>query len=245
MSQQAPPRRDAEPAGPRVFFLIRHGISENHRALLGSSDPPLTPEGRRQVESLADTLAAAGIEAIVSSRLQRAAETARILGRRLGLEPETDPRLNEIHHGDWDGLTWAEIERLDPVAAQAKLDDWRGVTPPGGEPFEEFRARIDAAVRELLGNPNVPTSHATEPEPLDPQRGRTVGKVSRPAHSSARGPRPDSVRTVAVVAHVGVNALVAEALRPTSRPAVESAFDWNFVSGFQQDFATHRRVEVP
>ena len=231
--------------GPRVFFLIRHGMSENHRALLGSSDPPLTPEGRRQVESLADTLAEAGIEDIVSSRLQRAAETARILGRRLGLEPETDTRLNEISHGDWDGLTWAEIERRDPVAAQAKLDDWRGVTPPGGEPFEEFRARIDAAVRDLLGSAYDPTTRATEREPLDSQRGSTVGQVSRPAHFSARAFRPDSGRTVAVVAHVGVNALVAEALLRASQPAAESAFDWNFVSGFQQDFATHRRVEVP
>ena len=224
-------------------------MSENHRTLLGSSDPPLTPEGRRQVESLADTLADTGIEMIVSSRLQRAAETARILGRRLGLEPETEPRLNEISYGDWDGLTWAEIGRRDPVAAQAKLDDWRGVTPPAGEPFEQFRERVEAAVRDLLGSADAPTSRATEREPLDldldSQRGRTVGQVSRPAHFSARGFQPDSGRTVAVVAHVGVNALVAEALRRASQPAAESVFDWNFVSGFQQDFATHRRVEVP
>ena len=181
-------------------------MSANHRAFLGSSDPPLVPEGRQQAESLADSLAEAGIEAIISSRLQRAAETARILGRGLGIEPETDPRLNEISYGDWDGLTWAQIESRDPAAAQAKLDDWRGVTPPGGEPFEEFRNRVETAVRDLLQSPN---------------------------------------RTVAIVAHIGVNALLEETLRRPAQPNANSNFDWNSVSCFQQDFATYRRVEVP
>ncbi len=174
--------------------------------MLGSSDPPLSPEGRRQVESLADELADTGIEAIVSSRLRRATETAHILGRRQGLPPETDPRLNEISYGEWDGLTWAEIERRDSAAVQAKLDDWRGFTPPGGELFEKFRARVDAAVRDL---------------------GRS------------------SSGTIAVVAHIGVNALVEETLHRNPQSGPESEFDWNFVSAFQQDFATYRRIEVP
>ena len=220
-------------------------MSENHRALLGSSDPPLSPEGRQQAEALAETLAEAGIEAIISSRLRRASETARILGRRLGLPPESDPRLNEISYGDWDGLTWAEIERLDPASARAKLDDWRRVTPAGGEPFEKFRARVAAAVRDLLGSADCPTTHAREREPLDSPRGRTVGPVSRPAHSSARRVPPDRSGTVAVVAHVGVNALVEEALRRNSQSGSESHFDWNFVSAFHQDFATYRRIESP
>ncbi len=206
MPRQHAPHRDSAPPPTRSFLLIRHGISENHRALLGSSDPPLSPEGRRQVESLADELADTGIEAIVSSRLRRATETARILGRRQGLPPETDPRLNEISYGEWDGLTWAEIERRDSAAARAKLDDWRGITPPGGEPFDKFRARVDDAVRDLL---------------------RSGGG------------------TVAVVAHVGVNALVEETLRRAGQPDAESNFNWNFASRFQQDFATYRRIEVP
>ncbi len=243
MSQQ-PPRPDTEPPRRHVFYLIRHGMSENHRGFLGSSDPPLVPEGRRQAEALAETLANAGIEMIVSSRLQRAAETARVLGLRLGIEPATDPRLNEISYGDWDGLTWAEIERRDPAAAQAKLDDWQGVTPPGGEPFEKFRDRVEAAVRDLSGNANLPTAQATEPAAFDPPRDPEVGQVSRPAHSSTGGIPPSSRRTVAVVAHVGVNAVVAEALRRHAQPEAERNFDWNLVSSFRQDLAAYRRIEV-
>ncbi len=245
MSQQPPRRRDCLPPGPRGFFLIRHGMSENHRGFLGSSDPPLVPEGRRQAEALAETLANAGIEMIVSSRLQRAAETARVLGLRLGIEPATDPRLNEISYGDWDGLTWAEIEQRDPAAAQAKLDDWQGVTPPGGEPFEKFRDRIEAAVRDLLGNANLPTAQLTEPTAFEPQRDPTVGQVSRPAHSSTGGIPPSSYRTIALVAHVGVNAVVLETLRRASEQGTRSNFNWNFVSRFEQNFATYRSVEVP
>ena len=181
---------------------------------------------------------------IVSSRLQRAAETARILGLGLGIEPATDPRLNEISYGDWDGLTWAEIERRDPAAAQAKLDDWQGVTPPGGEPFEEFRNRVEAAVRDLLGNADLPATDATERDPVDPQRDPTVGQVSRPAHSSTRNIPPNGYRTIALVAHVGVNAVVLETLRRASEQSTQSNFNWNAVSRFEQDFATYRRIEA-
>ncbi len=219
-------------------------MSENYRGFLGSSDPPLVSQGRRQAEALAETLANAGIEMIVSSRLQRAAETARVLGLRLGIEPAADPRLNEISYGDWDGLTWAEIEQRDPAAAQAKLDDWQGVTPPGGEPFEKFRDRVEAAVQDLLWSANLPTTQLTEPAAFDPQRDPTVGQVSRPAHSSTGGIPPSSYRTIALVAHVGVNAVVAEALRRHAQPEAERNFDWHLVSSFQQDFAAYRRIET-
>ena len=220
-------------------------MSANHRAFLGSSDPPLAPAGRRQSESLAKSLVDAEIEAIVSSQLQRAAETARILGRRLGIEPETDPRLNEICYGDWDGLTWARIESRDPAAAQAKLDDWQAVTPPNGEPFENFRQRVEAAVSDLLASTNAPTTHTRRHESLDPKRDRTVGQVSRPAQSSTPGIPREGYRTIAVVAHVGVNALLEEALRRAVQPDAQSNFNWKWVSRFQQEFATYRRIEIP
>jgi probable phosphoglycerate mutase len=59
------------------------------------------------------------------------------------------PELAEISLGNWDGLSWAEIEHRYPDQAAAKLRDWLGVTPPGGEPWSGFTARVDSALASI------------------------------------------------------------------------------------------------
>ncbi len=129
----------------RELCLVRHGHCERSGTLLGQFDAPLTAEGLVQAQALAAQLAGCGAERLVSSDLRRSVQTATALAARLDLSLETDPRLREISYGPWDGLTWAEIERLDPSGAPRKLADWTSWTPPGGEPFDAFLARVQNA----------------------------------------------------------------------------------------------------
>ncbi len=152
----------------RRLYLIRHGHCELSGTMLGQRDVSLTAEGKAQVESLARHLKQ--IELIVSSDLARARGTADILSRRTGAPVVFDARLREISYGAWDGLSWTEIETLDPEGAKRKLENWRASAPSGGERFEEFEARVTGARGSLF--------ERTE-------------------------------RVIAVVAHLGVNAVLS------------------------------------
>jgi broad specificity phosphatase PhoE len=59
------------------------------------------------------------------------------------------PDFDELTYGSWDGLGWGQIERLYPDLARRKLEDWLGVTPPGGEPWPDFRERVARGLRSL------------------------------------------------------------------------------------------------
>lgn len=136
-----------------TVYLARHGESEGKKLFLGRSNPPLSETGRRQSEELAALLKGEGIERIVSSSLDRATETAAIVGRAFGVTPEPDPRFDEIGYGHWDGLPWDEIARRWPDLSARKIEDWWGVTPPGGEPADEFFARLRSGWNDLTARP--------------------------------------------------------------------------------------------
>ena len=82
-----------------TVYLVRHSDVENPQSVLyGHLDGfPLSDLGRRRAEALAERLAESGIERIISSPLERAQETARIIAARLPeqVEIETDPELRE------------------------------------------------------------------------------------------------------------------------------------------------------
>jgi probable phosphoglycerate mutase len=137
---------------PRLL-CIRHAES-TWNALgrwQGQADPPLSAAGRSAAERLAERLAGelGDCAAIVSSDLLRARETAGILGRVLGHEPEHWPLLREADIGSWSGRATGEIEALWP-------DDYRRfragdpeLRPGGGESRRALRERALAGVRAL------------------------------------------------------------------------------------------------
>lgn len=137
----------------KEFYLMRHGVTEKPGVLLGQYDAVLSAEGRRQAKDAAEQLAKQRIERVVSSALQRARETAGFLVEHLGISAEADAALNEISYGQWDGLRWDQIERLDPQTARHKTADWWSATPAGGESAEEFARRVGQAWKSLLAHP--------------------------------------------------------------------------------------------
>ena len=132
-----------------TVYLARHGESDWNAAnrFQGHSDRPLTELGRKQAHALADLVAGERVEAIYSSSLERALETARIVGARTGLDVTTRDDLREVDTGSWSGLSRAEVKQRFPegferwVSGDAGWDD--------GESYEQMAARVLAALREI------------------------------------------------------------------------------------------------
>jgi broad specificity phosphatase PhoE len=128
-----------------TVYLIRHGETEWNAIgrWQGHLDVPLSAAGRAQAARLARRLAGEGtrFDALYSSDLSRAWETAIVLGGALGLPPAAAPALREIDLGRWSGKTRAEI-------AAAYPDEWRLLQRDedfprgGGESFAVFRQRV-------------------------------------------------------------------------------------------------------
>ncbi|MGA9389724.1 MAG: histidine phosphatase family protein [Candidatus Sulfotelmatobacter sp.] len=132
------------------MILIRHGETDLAGMFCGHSNPDLNAAGEKQLASLAAELAALGIRRIYSSDLQRASRTAAAIGLRTGIAVEFRTGLREIHFGVWEGLTWEEIERRYPKEAELWLNRFPAYSPPGGEPYADFVARVEAEFHLLL-----------------------------------------------------------------------------------------------
>ena len=123
-------------------LCARHAETDMTGTFCGHSDPPLNASGRRQAEELAASLSGESFDAIYSSPLRRAAQTAELLGGVLRTPVSPTPGLAEIHFGEWEGLTWQEIEQRDPGYARRWMQDFPALAAPGGEPFPAFEERV-------------------------------------------------------------------------------------------------------
>jgi probable phosphoglycerate mutase len=127
-----------------LFYLLRHGETEwnAENRFCGRTDVPLSEAGRRQAKSLAERLKPLPFEALYSSPLKRALETARLISEFVGLQPIPDQRLVELDYGQWEGKTLAEIMKSDPNTFRSWDADPGLVAPPGGESGLEARRRV-------------------------------------------------------------------------------------------------------
>jgi probable phosphoglycerate mutase len=127
----------------RELWLVRHGETPASRGrhLAGWIDVPLTERGESQAAALRPLFDGQRFDGVWSSDLVRALTTARLAHG----EPTPDRRLREISFGDLEGVGYMD---MDEGAREAlmRLDGFRA---PGGETFEELRARVLAFVEEL------------------------------------------------------------------------------------------------
>lgn len=127
--------------------LLRHGETEQGGGLRGSIDDALTLAGWEQMRA---AVAEAGPwQQIVSSPLQRCALFAAELATRLGVPMQLEPALRELHFGDWEGRSAAQIMQTDAEGLGAFWNDPYAFTPPGGEPVSDFAARVLGGVQRL------------------------------------------------------------------------------------------------
>ncbi len=135
-----------------TLYLIRHGETpwNIEGRYQGQLDPPLNENGRRQAQGTAAQLAPLGFEALYSSDLARARQTAKALAEKTGLPLHLDPRLREIDQGEWQGVLIGDIRNRWPT----KISGWESNPwqhhPPGGETLQQVQTRLFAAIDEVM-----------------------------------------------------------------------------------------------
>ncbi|GAA4903045.1 putative phosphoglycerate mutase [Actinomycetospora succinea] len=134
------------------LVLARHGETRWHaeNRYAGRSDVELAPGGHRQAAALARWAAGAGLDAVISSPLQRAVHTATPAAEAAGLPLRTDPRLVEVDFGAGDGHTREEMTALFPEALDAFLAKPASSPLPGGETGPDAVERVLPVITEAL-----------------------------------------------------------------------------------------------
>ncbi len=135
------------------LWLIRHGQTDWNLEgrYQGQSDVPLNAAGLAQADAFAASLCGQHFDAIYSSDLARAYQTAQVIAACTGLPVQTDPRLREINQGEWQGRTLDEIRGIYNEGAQAKHVAIDPVTTraPGGESVAEVSQRMAEAADDI------------------------------------------------------------------------------------------------
>ncbi len=143
---------------PYRILFIRHGETPYNAEgrLQGQRDIALNGKGREQASAVGRSLKKLMGEeiarldkakAFIASPLQRTRETMELARAAMGLPPgeyQQSPELMELTFGDWEGLTWAEVEALDPAGARAREADKWNFVPPSGESYAQLSERLKA-----------------------------------------------------------------------------------------------------
>lgn len=132
-----------------LLFLIRHAVTAHTGERLTGWLPGvhLSDEGRAQARAMADRMRPVSLDAVYSSPVERALETAKVLASSKRLRVRVREGIGEVRYGEWEGRRLASI---------AKTRAWRRVVSrpgdtrfPGGETIRETQARVLAAVAEI------------------------------------------------------------------------------------------------
>ena len=151
---------------PVPLIFVRHGETDWNRELRfqGQRDIPLNARGRLQEARNGRAIAGLlrmGEWAAVASPLGRAVETMRIALAAAGRPDQAfalEPALVEVHYGDWEGLTLADIGMRFADAARTREADKWGYAPPNGESYAMLAERVAKWLSGLPG-PTMVVAH--------------------------------------------------------------------------------------
>ncbi len=133
------------------LYMVRHGqtAASRENRFSGSSDPPLTAVGEAMAQSFAAAYASLPWQAIFTSPMLRARQTAAPLCQLTGLEPIVEEGLKEISYGEWEGLEQAQVKARWPAAFEYWADDVASRGTPGGETAFDVAARAMRVVERI------------------------------------------------------------------------------------------------
>ncbi len=150
------------------IYLIRHGETEDAEPVRykGHLDVPLSEKGITQMRQLAryivkDSSSCSNrLSAIYCSDLSRAMKSAEIIAEPFGLEPIIMPELRERNFGEWEGMTFKEIEEKWPDAFKRWANNPLKHSPLGGESTTEVRDRVIKALNRILNEVQYSSSRS-------------------------------------------------------------------------------------
>lgn len=139
-----------------TIYLVRHGETEwnvGHR-IQGQANSPLTKQGQKQALELGSKLKSVHFDAIFSSDLGRARETAELIALSKKIAIKTAEALRERSFGDQEGKTWREYNiamkgLLDKFALLNEVEKARFKFSPDSESNEELARRMSVFLREI------------------------------------------------------------------------------------------------
>ncbi len=140
---------------PRTIYLVRHGETQGNidDKAQGHLDVPLTETGKLQAKAVAERLSDIEFDAVYSSDLQRAVDTAEaITAQHPELQIQTRSQLREYHFGDYEDMPWDEVSNTDPEFYQRwkNLGTRLDVKFPGGESMRDAWERVGGFLSEIL-----------------------------------------------------------------------------------------------
>ncbi|PRX29865.1 alpha-ribazole phosphatase/probable phosphoglycerate mutase [Orenia metallireducens] len=147
------------------IILVRHGETDWNRELRfqGSKDIQLNDNGIEQAEKLAQRLAAEEIDVIYASDLERAYKTAKTVAKEHDLEVDKFKELQEISFGQWEGLTYNQIQEKYQAEWAMWEEDPALNGAPEGESLKDVQERSIKKLEEIisrhLGNTILIVSH--------------------------------------------------------------------------------------
>ena len=133
------------------IYLIRHGLTmwNTERRMQGSKNSDLTAVGEMQARMLGKKLASIHFDLIYASDSERAQQTTQLIFNKRPYNTNSD--LREIAMGSWEGLTYQDIERLNPLEWHNFFHNPDAFTPiGGGESFEDLRKRTNHFIETVL-----------------------------------------------------------------------------------------------
>ncbi len=133
------------------LYMVRHGqtAASRENRFSGSSDPPLTAAGEAMAQEFARAYATLNWDAIYSSPMLRARQTADALGRLTGVQVAIEDGLKEMDYGEWEGLKHDDVKVRWPKAFEYWAADVASRGTPGGETAFHVAARAMRVVEAI------------------------------------------------------------------------------------------------
>ena len=140
-------------ATPTRLLLARHAeVEVRYQKIFGGRiDMNLSPRGHEQAALLAKFLRTRKLDALYASPMKRVQQTLAPFLNNGALAQTIVPDLREVDFGDWTGMNWAQVSEKFQLLTHEWLEHVERGMAPNGETGPQFRARVEPALREIIG----------------------------------------------------------------------------------------------
>ena len=148
------------------LLLFRHSPAVEWGILYGQTNVAVQHEPNDAAQQILSQLSEQerlSAYAVFCSPWERSLQPARIVAEELRLPLRVCDELSELNFGEWEQRSYSEIERLFPKEYANWLQNWRTVSPPGGESVLQLHARVQSWLSELPETeaPAIVVTHAS------------------------------------------------------------------------------------